>query len=528
MAASRINATNCLIGAKTKITITRDSALYRHTLSWTCGNLSGTFVTKTLLQTYSATIPESIYSLIPNRQTATVTIRCDTFSGSTNIGYDTINITVTADASKCKPVITYSSLIDTNAPTVTFSGSSLKCVANESKMTVSGVSTRFPISGDTATIVSLKLRCGAKEANIVNGSASIAKAPSGNMRLVAVDSRDFESSLPLNAETIYYESPVIYGKFYRPIPTSDTIKVDYSGNFYYETGIQTNVAHVYYGVPHSQVIGEWEWTEIALPTVTVPPGPQTTGYAKDNITIGTAYDYRNEFRFKLKVVDGLHAVESKEYSVTRGTPMFDWGPYGSGFNFNFNADITFDSLEQTDERTITFGNSTSAVGEHPHSVKIYGGSPTDTTAFGIFDESEFRDILKYNDSSNILTLGDSDTTVRLGGSDSDYVLQFGTTSDGWRYKKWNSGWIEAWTTVSGTVSSWSTWGAMYYGDVSLDYSSLNLVNTPRLFFTPYGNVYFFIAGYKSVNSSSTTVGIARPTNTQNAYQMVVYLISTWK
>ena len=525
MAASRINATNCLIGAKTKITITRDSALYRHTLKMRYGTGPDiVIVEKTTKIIYYAPIPDDIYSLIPNSRTATVKIICETYSGSTMLGESNINITVTADETKCKPIISYSSLLDTNTKTVAFSGSNLKCVANESKMTVSGVSARFPITGDTATIVSRKLRCGAKEATVNNsGTASIENAPSGYMRLIFVDSRGFESTLQLNAETIYYEKPVIYGKFYRPVPTEGTIKVDYSGNLYYQAGIQTNLLHVWYGTPNRQIIGAWNWVEIALPTVTVPSSPQTTGYEKSNITLGSSFPYTDGFRFKLKVKDGLYDVESEEYYVNRGTPIFDWGDT----DFNFNVDINFDNKDQSEERRVWF----SGTGTHSHSATLYGGNPNSNTAIGLYDNGNGHGILQYRDTDNRIIFGNGDTSLYLGSQLMDFVIENGsdTGSDGtWYYQKWASGKLEAWGRFAFANPNWTAWGAQYTAEYDLIYLGLNLVSTPYVFVTTSGGVYGSVVGVKGATSALCTVALARPNTTTSTMYLNCHLIGRWK
>lgn len=34
----------------------------------------------------------------------------------------------------------------------------------------------------------------------------------------------------------------------------------------------------------------------------------------------------------------------------------------------------------------------------------------------------------------------------------------------WTYKKWSDGTAECWGIYQGTVSSWATWGSLYYGE----------------------------------------------------------------
>lgn len=77
---------------------------------------------------------------------------------------------------------------------------------------------------------------------------------------------------------------------------------------------------------------------------------------------------------------------------------------------------------------------------------------------------------KTTSGTNIADITIDGTTTQLyaptggGGTGADYVTEQ-STSGIWTYRKWNSGLAECWgTTANRTVTSWTQWGGIYYGN----------------------------------------------------------------
>ena len=106
---STFTATNANIGNQSTITISRASSSFTHTLQYKIGDQSSykTIVNKTTNTSYKWTIPEAAYSYMSSDKTATITLKCITYNGSTNLGYSTKTITATAKAA--------STIVATNA-----------------------------------------------------------------------------------------------------------------------------------------------------------------------------------------------------------------------------------------------------------------------------------------------------------------------------------------------------------------------------------------------------------------------------
>lgn len=102
--ASSISATSVNMGSASKITITRASSSFTHTLTYAFGSTSGTIATKTTATSVSWTPPLSLASQIPSTTSGICTITCTTYNGSTSIGSKTCTLTLTVPAS-VKPTI---------------------------------------------------------------------------------------------------------------------------------------------------------------------------------------------------------------------------------------------------------------------------------------------------------------------------------------------------------------------------------------------------------------------------------------
>lgn len=99
---SSFTATNAYIGDSLKpstITINRASSNFTHTLQYKIsGQEKYTTIKQEVTTSYKWTIPESAYNYMSSDKTTTITLRCITYNGSTNLGYNTKTITAKAKA----------------------------------------------------------------------------------------------------------------------------------------------------------------------------------------------------------------------------------------------------------------------------------------------------------------------------------------------------------------------------------------------------------------------------------------------
>lgn len=89
--------------------------------------------------------------------------------------------------------------------------------------------------------------------------------------------------------------------------------------------------------------------------------------------------------------------------------------------------------------------------------------------------------------------------TKLLSHDADYITAVGTT-DGWRWRKWKSGRTEAWKTYQGTAAACSSWGNIYYRDISVAIGSGIFSGYPSCAVTSFGNQHWVVSA--SANSST--------------------------
>ena len=102
--ASSVSGKAAVMGQESTVTVTRASSSFTHTLKYSFGSVTKTFVTKTDAVSVAWTPPLSLASQVPDAVSGTCTITCVTYSGDTKIGTKTCTLKLSVPAS-VKPSI---------------------------------------------------------------------------------------------------------------------------------------------------------------------------------------------------------------------------------------------------------------------------------------------------------------------------------------------------------------------------------------------------------------------------------------
>ncbi len=102
--ASSVSGKAAVMGQESTVTVTRASSSFTHTLKYSFGSVTKTFVTKTDAVSVAWTPPLSLASQVPDAMSGTCTITCVTYSGDTKIGTKTCTLKLSVPAS-VKPSI---------------------------------------------------------------------------------------------------------------------------------------------------------------------------------------------------------------------------------------------------------------------------------------------------------------------------------------------------------------------------------------------------------------------------------------
>ena len=447
---STVKATNNYIESNSTITITRGSSDFKHTLQYKISGADDstykTIVSKTTSTSYSWKIPTAIYSSLGSAEkTKKITIRCITYSGSTNIGNKTCEITATCKESLCRPEFYDMIAYDTGTVSIKLVGNPYTQVIKDYNSFYVALSV-IPKYG--AKIVSYTISNGDKSVSktgtdlgdFFEGRLSYVKT--AKFTFTAKDSRGFSYTESLTYELINYIqlTASLNAKCYLN-PDNNTASLEfnvsgnwYGGNFGYNETNSTvdNDLWLRYQLKKDGVIQESGETNPYNAndtdaknwhTIVATVDRKNNKYSYSSIL--TNLDYTATYTIQIKAWDacpmngGAAGIATSNALTVSAKPIFDWGE--NDFNFNVPIKINVnqasgDAWYSTENKTggglnlansdivgantIYFGDKCNAAGEgfgFPNGntdsfdyVKAYDGNliivpnhPTNTTAYGL-------------------------------------------------------------------------------------------------------------------------------------------------
>ena len=439
--ASSISAINADIGSDTLITISRASSSFTHTITYKFGLLSGAIATKTTKISIPWTIPTSFYGQIPKAKYGTVTLTCQTYSGSTLLGTKTATFRATADEDTCRPMVS-GSVVTVDALSQTLTGGTEKLI-------------RY-VSTARATIMATAKNSATISKRTVNGqeltsTKDFPAVETGSFAFVATDSRGYTGSKTVKPDFIQYIPLTLTPTVKRLTPTGDTVRVSLKGNFWAGNfGAAENALTLSY---QYQVVGG-TFTEAALISGAVISG-NTYSVTLD---VGEI-DYREPYIFRFTAKDKAMTL-TQDINLSQGIPVFDWGK--GDFRVNVPAEIVGSIL--SDWCKVDAKGGWSSLSLQKNGVTMSGLTVNPDTGnlhilmyYGDSGYAE-RYVLKHPDkaiSEDIVYYLLSTKNVQ------DYVVAQGSSGN-WRWRKWNSGVAECWQRYSYETPAMVAVGGIFY------------------------------------------------------------------
>ena len=319
--ASSVSCSAADIGSNATISISRASASFTHTLSYTFGSLNGTIATKTSSTSISWTLPTTFYAQIPNAKNGTGTITCQTYNGSTLIGSKTCSFVATANETASKPTLA-PTVVDGNTTTTALTGDSSKFIKYYSNASV----TTGAAARNSSTLKSQKIVCGAK--SLTTASGTISAVESGSFTFSATDSRGYTTTQTVNKTLVEYVKLTCSMEAGAPT-TGGVAQLKVSGNYWNGNfGKAANTLTVQYRYK----VQDGTYSDWTAATAT----KSGNAYSAD-ISI-SGLNYLNTYVFQVRAIDKLATVNSDE-QIRKTTPVFDW----SKEDFNINGTLKVNS-----------------------------------------------------------------------------------------------------------------------------------------------------------------------------------------
>ena len=424
---SSVSSTNANIGENITITINRASSSFKHTLSYSFCNLSGTIATKTSSTSVSWKLPTTFYAQIPNSKSSWGTITCDTYSGSTKIGSSSCRFDVYVKESTNKPGIS-ATVVDINDTTKALTGDENKLIRYYSKV-------RFSLTSSPKNSATTATRSVVYNGRTFTGGSGnswtdqFSEVVSGSYQFSVTDSRGFTNSKTINKTFIEYVKLTCYMTVTNPTATGECT-ITLNGNYFNGSfGATNNTLSVQYKIDE----GEWTDTTITL--------SNNTYKATANIT---GMDYTRAYSFYARAIDKLATVETPVKYV-KAKPIFDWG--SDDFHFHVGV-ISNESFRIGADRylygTNNEGNATTIARINPTNNALELGTSTQQTLIKSGENPTWYSGT-YSKSYNIWT--DKDC-----GSSADSICRT------WRFP---NGMQVSIVKVSGTWNITTAWGSIY-------------------------------------------------------------------
>ena len=340
-APSKIGATDANIGSTSTVTFARYNNAFTHTLAYIAAGQTSytTIFSKQDITSHTWEVPTSLYALIPNDKEIDVTLRCQTYSGSTLIGTEYGTMTATVAEKNCAPSISVTAA-DSNENTIALTGDNKKIIKFHSDIAVKATATAK--TDTSATIKSTTVKCGSITAQ--GHTKTFTKAESVNITATTTDSRGYSKTAEATGlSLIDYTKLTANTTVKRTSPTGDTVIVTTKGNFFNSSfGAVKNTLTVEVAY---KLKGAEDYSEYSAMAFT------TSGNTYTATATLTGLDYQQVYSIQVRAQDQIYKFEGpiadavyNDQDIKKGIPVFDWGENDFQVNVSARFRATADAL----------------------------------------------------------------------------------------------------------------------------------------------------------------------------------------
>ena len=439
--ASTVTAAAANIGSATKITISRASSSFTHTLTYKFGSSDGTIATKTTSTSVSWTVPTTFYAQIPKAKSGTCTITCETFSGSKSLGKKTTTFTATASEALCKPSVS-GTVVSTDALSKTLTGGTSKLI-------------RY-VSTARATITATAKNSATISKCTVNGQAltstkDFAKVETGSFVFAATDSRGYSNSATKTASIIQYVPLTLTPTVTRLTPTGDKVKVSVKGNYWTGNfGAVSNTLTL--SVQYKKDGGTFG-------TATAISNPTISGTSYSGSVQVPGIDYQESYVFRVVAKDKVKTI-TIDVPLSQGIPVYEWGK--SDFQFNVPVKVKGKTLRiDTDSESSVAAMYLSCKDDFASALAY--NPTTRGTYFSLLAKNTGKHDRFSLPTPDPDLMTDGHYNILTSKNAPDYVIAQGSSGN-WRWRKWNSGVAECWQRYGFAAPEMVEAGAIYYAN----------------------------------------------------------------
>lgn len=404
-------------GAAVTIQTNRASTAFTHTLQYNVGTTGWVTIATGVGTSTSWTPPMSLLNQYPNATTGAGTLRCITYSGSTNVGTKDISFTLTTPASVV-PTWSSVSVSENNALVTTHVGA---YVQNVSKLD-------YAISGAAGAYgSSITIRRFTASGQTMNGASGTTPLPISQSGTVPVtwliqDSRGRQKTQNQNITVLAYQTPKI-NSYNAVRALSDGTPSPEAGTYLRVTlnasvqslvnSTQRNTIQI--RIRTREVGSALAWTDAATLKQTINPGGISYN---SGVTITGPYAIDTSYEVRVEVIDRFNTASSQK-TLPVAAVFMHWDVDGLGvgkYRENGRLDVNGDTYSTRLRLTST---SDASLASTAHAFQV----GFDSGANIIIDNNEIMarnngaaSSLSLNIDGGNITLGDADSTISIPGT----------------------------------------------------------------------------------------------------------------
>lgn len=301
----------------------RKSSSFKHTISVQCGSWSWTSTARSVETSVSVPIPYTVGAQFsPTSKTATATVTCTTFNGTTQIGSaQTCTVTLQINATQDHANIGTITVQDINSRTSSIVGA---------ETFIYGISTLqatipLTVSGDYTELASAVVTCGNRSQTYTLSGTSqtitftFDRVDYNSLTVKVTDKRGNSVSKTKSYTLMAYQPETVTGTVGRVTATGSTAVgqvsgIAYGGN-YGQASNELTVTYKYKEHDSST------WTDSTYSaTLSLNEGQQTYTHA---ITLLEAFDYQKQYDIQY-IVNDLFNTATYTAQLMQGLPILSW------------------------------------------------------------------------------------------------------------------------------------------------------------------------------------------------------------
>lgn len=427
--ASTLSVSDGTLGVQTKLTADRKSSGFTHTLTWECGNYSGTLATKSSATSWNFTPELKLATTAPYGQKVYCTYILSTYNGSTLVGTDSKSVWFTIPSS-VKPSCTLS-LSDSKGYASTYGGyiqgeSQLSVTINTTQAYSSPIS-RYSASANGATYSAKSFT-----------TSALKTVGANTISATVTDGRGRSGSISSNITVLAYSRPQITNLKVRRC-NANGVENDRGGygkiSFHCAITPLSNKNTRACSVRYRQS-GATAW--INAPAITLSAYDQDCNPPVIQMSDAHSYEVQINLTDKFGTASAVTSISTGYclYHIPASGKGITFGGIAESDGFNVKMPATFGESVKLEKNLQLDGNVTG---------KYLTGTWLQTTAATDFNKVPPK-VAVLDNSGWIYyrTLEELRADLGIG----DYIVEQGTSGI-WTYRKWNSGLGEYWGKEQG-------------------------------------------------------------------------------